>query len=294
MLMKNKSIKSYTYLYLFGFSLVLSGILSLSFPVLAQQTEDYEVWDQISETMGLITEMDYQLEDKDEKKLLIRLGVIGGIAPEYRGADEYRFSYAPNIHIVWNDWLYLKGRKLGVELFDKGGFYGGAFVRYNGGRSENNDGLEGLGDISRTFTSGAYLNYRYQGLRLKSEVRHDFLNEGHGTLAIFRLGSRLPWNDPLFYLGVETTWASREHMRTFFGVNNLQGLASGLTRYQPDAGMRDVSVNLSSAYKFSQHWSVAAQLRYQYLLGDAADSPIVRASGSRHGLVAGMGLSYEF
>ena len=294
MLMKNNSIKSVAYHRTWLSKLVMPLVLTLPFSAFSQQTEDFEVWSQISETMGLITEMDYQLDDKDEKKWLVRLGIIGGLAPEYRGADEYRFSYAPNIHIAWNDWLYLRGRKLGIKLFDTDSFYGGAFVRFNGGRSENNDGLEGLGDISRTFTSGVYLNYRFKGLRLKTEVRHDFFNEGHGTLAIFRLGSRLPWNDPLFYLGIETTWASKEHMRTFYGISPIQSLRSGLAGYQPGAGLRDVSLNLSSAYKFGQHWSLAGQIRYQYLLGDAADSPIVRTTGSRHGLVAGVGLSYEF
>ena len=294
MLMRNILVNSITYPRLARHVLILSALFSLPFSLPAQQTEDFEVWSQLTETMGLITEMDYQVDERDEKKWLVRLGIIGGIAPEYRGADEYRFSYAPNLHIEWNNWLYLKGRKLGVRLFDSNGFSSGAFVRFNGGRSENNDGLEGLGDISRTFTSGLYLNYRFKGLRLKSEVRHDFFNEGHGTLAIFRLGSRLPWNDPLFYLGIETSWASREHMRTFYGVSPAQSLRSGLAAYAPGAGLRDVSFNLSSGYKFAEHWSIAAQIRYQYLLGDAADSPIVRANGSRHGLVAGVGLSYEF
>ncbi len=294
MLMKIYPIKSGAYFYPLKFLVVFCGIVHLSLPALAQQTEDYEVWDELSENMGLITEMDYRLEDKDEKKLLVRLGVIGGIAPEYRGADEYRFSYAPNIHIVWNDWLFIKGRKLGVQIFDEGGFYSGAFVRFNGGRSDDNNGLQGLGDISRTFTSGAYLNYRYKGLRLKTEVRHDFFNEGHGTLAIVRLGSRLPWRDPLFYLGVESTWASKEYMQTFFGVNAVQSIRSGLSPYNPGAGIRDVSLSISSSYDFSTHWSLAGQLRYQYLLGDAADSPIVIDSGSRHGFIAGLGLSYTF
>jgi outer membrane protein len=262
--------------------------------VFAQDTEDFEVWDSISESMGLITDMEHQAGDLSEKDLLVRVGVIGGMAAEYRGSDEYEFSYAPNIHIVWNDFLFIKGRKLGVQVFNTEHFYGGAFIRYTGGRSDNNDGLEGLGDISRTFTSGAYLNYRYEGIRLKTEVRHDFLQEGHGTLLVASLGSKIPWHQPLFYVGVETTWASKEYMTTFFGINNFQAMQSGLSQYSPGSAFRDVSLNLSSRYKFAKHWSVTGQLRYEHLLEAAADSPIVKDVGSENNFVVGLGLNYTF
>jgi MipA family protein len=261
---------------------------------IAQDTEDYEVWDRMSESMDLLTEMQDQVEEISEKELLIRLGVIGGVAPEYNGSDEYQISYAPNIHIVWNDFLFIKGRKLGVQAFNTEHFYGGAFVRYNGGRSEDNDGLAGLGDISRTFTSGAYLNYRYQGIRLKTEVRHDFFNEGHGTLVLASLGTRVPWNKPLFYIGVETTWASSNYMNTFFGIDAFQSLRSGLSQYRSDSGIRDVALNLSSAYKFDKHWSLSGQISYRHLLDNAADSPIVKDVGTENNFIVGLGLNYSF
>lgn len=263
-------------------------------PAFANDTQDYEVWDHASESMGLITEMEPQVEDSDEEELLVRLGVIGGVAPEYRGSDEYELSYAPSIYIVWKDFLFIKGRKLGVQAFNGKHFYGGAFVRYTGGRSDNNDGLEALGDISRTFTGGAYLNYRYEGIRLKTEVRHDFFDEGHGTLLIASLSSRIPWSDPLFQISVETTWASKEYMNTFYGINNFQSMQSGLRQYEADSGMRDVSLNLGTTYKFDEHWSVSAQASYQHLLGDVADSPIVKDVGSENNFVLGVGLNYTF
>lgn len=276
-----------------GLSIIICCLFTVS-KVIAQDTEDYEVWDGVSENMGLITEMQHQVDDLDEEELLIRVGVIGGLAAEYRGSDEYELSYAPNIQIVWKDFLFIKGRKLGVQVFNGEHFYAGVFVRYTGGRSDNNDGLEGLGDISRTFTSGAYLNYRYEGIRLKTEVRHDFFNEGHGTILLASLSSRIPWNNPLFYVGVETTWASKKHMNTFFGINNFQSLQSGLSQYGADSGMRDVSLNLSSGYSFDDHWSVSGQVSYRYLLADAADSPIVKDVGSDDNFIVGVGLNYTF
>jgi outer membrane protein len=260
----------------------------------AQNTEDYEVWGNISETMGLITEMDYQVSEGSEGEWLVKLGVIGGLAPEYRGSEQYKFSGAPNIHIEWNDFLYLKGRKLGVRFINAKHVYGGAFLRYNGGREDDDDGLRGLGDISRTVTSGVYLNFRYQGIRLRTEVRHDFLDEGHGTLVIMRLGVRLPWKDPLFRLELETSWADDVYMDTFFSVSNFQSLRSGLSQYRAESGLRDVSLSLSSGFEIDQHWSLSGQVRYRRLLGDAADSPIVSEVGSENNFVVGLGLNYTF
>lgn len=274
--------------------LLLACLGVFTTPVFAHSTEDYEVWDQVSESMGLITDLQHRVKDLEEEELLIRIGVIGGVAPEYQGSDEYELSYAPNIYIVWHDFLFIKGRKLGIQAFNSTHFYGGAFVRYTGGRSDNNDGLEALGDISRTFTSGAYLNYRYEGIRLKTEVRHDFFEEGHATLLIASLSSRIPWRDPLFQLSVETTWASKEYMNTFFGISRFQSMQSGLAQFDANSGIRDVSFNLGTAYKFDEHWSVSAQAIYQHLLGDAADSPIVRDVGSENNFILGLGLNYTF
>lgn len=292
--MNNYLINSITYRKIICLLPVFFWLLLGSFNIHGQETEDFEVWDSLSDDLGLITDMEYQVKDADEKELVMRLGMIGGVAPGYRGSDEYEFSYAPNIHMVWNDFVFIKGRKLGVKLFDNGHFYGGAFVRYTGGRSDNNDGLEGLGDISRTLTSGAYLRFRYEGIRLKTELRHDILNEGHGTIALFSVSSKIPWERPLFSLAVESTWASSKYMDTFFSINSFQSFRSGLSEYYADSGFRNVSVSLSTGYELTEHWSVNGQVRYQRLIGDAADSPIVSEVGSENNFIAGVGLNYTF
>jgi len=282
----------YRHRFLWFYALIWPTVLLA--PALAQDTGDFEVWGNMSSNMGLISKMEYQVEDLEESELFGRVGVIGGTAPEYSGSDEHKFAYAPNIHTVWNGFLFIKGRKLGVQVINSKHFYSGAFVHYTSWRSENNDRLEGPGDVSRTFTSGGYLNFRYEGIRLKTEVRHDYFNEGHGTLMIANFGSRVPWKDPFFYLGIETTWASRKYMDTFIGLNNFQAMQSGLVRYNAGSGIRDVSLNLGSAYKLDEHWSLSGQLRFQRLLGDAVDSPMVRDVGSENNFVAGLGLNYAF
>jgi outer membrane protein len=48
------------------------------------------------------------------------------------------------------------------------------------------------------------------------------------------------------------------------------------------------------SYQFDDRWGVFGYARYARLVGDAANSPIVRAFGSRNQLSGGIGLNYTF
>ncbi len=272
---------------------VVLACLVLGVAVNAQDTEDFDQWSNLSE------QEDFDPEPTPDAKgergdWFVRLGVLGGVAPAYLGSDNYELAYAPDIKIVWKDRVFIRGRKLGVNIFRYEQVKAGAFVRYSGGRSENNEGLEGLGDVDMTITGGAFFNYRYKILRFKSEIRHDLLGNDQGTMAIARLGSKFPFKAPMFSFNVGGTWTSGEYMDTFYGISARQSLRSGLRQYDADAGIRDVFVHLATGYKLSQHWRVTVQAQYRRLLADAADSPIVQDRGSRNSFVGGLGLSYTF
>jgi outer membrane scaffolding protein for murein synthesis (MipA/OmpV family) len=260
----------------------------------AQETQEFEAWARAVE----MEESGESLEPGDERYVrddwYVRIGVIGGAVPGYLGSSHYEGSYAPRAKIVWRDRVFLNDRQLGVNAYKDDRLAVGPFLRYTGGRSDSNDGLEGMGHVDRTLMAGGFLNYRLGPARFKSEVRTDVLDEGQGTLAIARLGARLPLRAPLFNVYLSTTWASAEHMRTFFGVDAGQSVRAGLDEYDADAGFRDVAVSLSGGHAFTERWSVGAQVEFQHLLGDAADSPLVEERGSPDQLVIGVGLNYTF
>ncbi len=260
----------------------------------AQETEDFESWAKTIEA----EDSGETLEPADESHVrddwYVRLGIIGGAVPGFMGSDHYEGSYAPRVKIVWRDRVFLNDRQLGINLFKNDVMAIGPFLRYTGGRSDNNEGLEGMGDIDRTVAAGGFFNYRLGELRFKSEVRQDILDARQGLLAIARLGTRIPWDLPLVNVYVSGTWASGEYMQSFFGVNAVQSMRTGLPGYEPDAGIRDVSLSLSSGYEFTDNWTLGGQVEYQRLLGDAADSPLVKQQGSQNQFVIGLGLSYTF
>lgn len=272
----------------------LLWVASALIPVAAQQTQELEAWAGSVET----EESGDSLEPGDEKFVrddwYVRIGVIGGAVPGYLGSDHYEGSYAPRAKIVWRDRVFLNDRQLGANLYKDNGLAFGPLLRYTGGRSDNNEGLEGMGHVDRTLTAGGFLNYRLGPWRFKSELRHDVLDGQQGTLAIVRVGTRIPWSAPAVSIYASTTWASNEHMNSFFGVDPVQSARTGLPAYDADAGIRDVAVSLSSGFAILEHWSVGGHVEYRHLLGDAADSPLVEEQGSAHQLVIGVGLNYTF
>jgi outer membrane protein len=264
-------------------------------PTGAAETEDFDLWEMIAEALDFTPGLEDETDADRPRDLFVRLGIIGGVAPQYSGSSYYDPGYAPDITVEWKEQVIWRGRKLGFYARRGDNIRAGGFIRYTGGRSDSNRGLRDLGDVSRTATAGAFFQYRYGGLRFKSEFRQDILSEGHGTVVLVKLGSKIPWRGkPLFSAEVGTSWASADYTETFYSITAAQALRSGLREYNAGSGIRDVSLSLSSGYQFGNHWTLAGQIKYIRLLGDAADSSIVADIGSADGLVAGLGLSYTF
>jgi outer membrane protein len=77
-------------------------------------------------------------------------------------------------------------------------------------------------------------------------------------------------------------------------VDDEAALASGLPAYRPDGGVYAVAATSGLSYQFSPRWGAFGFAQYERLVGDAADSPIVRDLGSRNQFSGGIGLSYTF
>jgi outer membrane protein len=64
--------------------------------------------------------------------------------------------------------------------------------------------------------------------------------------------------------------------------------------YRPDSGVKDASLGGSLRHALGPRWSLITFARVGYLLGDAADSPIVRDRGERLQPSVGLVLAYGF
>ena len=86
--------------------------------------------------------------------------------------------------------------------------------------------------------------------------------------------------------------ATTQYMKTYFGVTPVESVQSGLGVYNPSGGIKGAGFEVSGRYEFTPQWALVGMAFYERLVGDAADSPIVRL-GDDNQITAKLGLSYK-
>ena len=255
----------------------------------ADAMDEAEVWAGISEE---INEAPVYEDDKAKsRKWTLKIGLSGGVSPDYEGSNDYGFGFGPNITAAWGGVIFYKGKSLGANLIRRENLKAGLIVARAAKRKEDdNDKLEGLGDIDGGLEVGGFVSYKKKPWRFKAEARQE-VDSGHeGALLELSVGTDLPLAKPLVFVELGTTLVDDDYMESFFSVDAQQSADSGLKRYNADAGIKDVNLSISTGYPINERWRIGVILEYKRLLGDAADSPIV---DDKNQFIAGIGLSYH-
>ena len=78
-------------------------------------------------------------------------------------------------------------------------------------------------------------------------------------------------------------------------IASIKAAINGLVpAYRPSGGLNSVGVASSLSYDWSPEWSTTVSVSYARLVGDAADSPIVKRFGSENQFTFGASVSYSF
>lgn len=224
----------------------------------------------------------------------VRLGAFGMLKPEYDGSDEYEVTGFPDIDIRWRDFVFLNGRDgFGVRLWDDGMLSLATSVGYVFGRDhDKSDDLNGLGDIEGGAAAIVRGGLKYRGFSFTTRLSHQFTGDDTGVLADFGLGyswrSRHGW---FVRPGLKASYASGEYMDRYFSITTGQSGSSGLPAYDADAGFKSVGLGLMGGYAFDRNWSITTRASWDRLIGDAADSPVVK---DKDQFSLGAGISYRF
>jgi outer membrane protein len=135
----------------------------------------------------------YEDEHDSEREWALSIGLTGGFSPDYEGSNDYGFGYGPNISASWRDTIYYKGKTLGANLIRQKKIKAGLLLTKSSGRSEDdNDKLEGQGDVDGSIEAGGFLNYRMKPFRFRVEVRQDIGSGHEGALVIMSASTKLP------------------------------------------------------------------------------------------------------
>jgi outer membrane protein len=230
---------------------------------------------------------------------IVTVGPGASVAPRYPGADSYRINPAPIFD------LRREGDPLGFEAPDEGAGIGllgrdsridiGPAIAFQGKRRERDVGAA-VGNVPFTVEAGAFVEaWLGQSLRVRAEGRRGV--GGHdGWLG--DLGADLVAESAtsVFSIGPRLRWADNRYHDAYFGVTPAVAAGTGLAAFDPGGGIYAVGGTASARHQFGSNdrWGIHAYARYDRLVGDAADSPIVTRFGSRDQFGAGLGLSYTF
>ena len=232
------------------------------------------------------------------------VGVGFGIAPDYEGSDDQTFGVLPAGQLTFGKRnIRLIGTTLSANLIDHEFLRLGPSLNYRFGREDVEDEVVNtMTDIDGSVELGAFagiemLNDANPRYRFSASV--EFLQDisgGHeGWLTQFSARYWRPLSKPLdFGIGVSFTYAGEDYMSTYFSVNARDASASGLARFDAEAGAKDLSVTPKFIFHISKQWHLGFGFRYKLLIGDAADSPVVDVQGSKNQFLAGLGLIYSW
>ncbi|HYD37635.1 MAG TPA: MipA/OmpV family protein [Allosphingosinicella sp.] len=228
---------------------------------------------------------------------VVRIGLGAEIVPDHVGADGTRWSPMVNFDLKREGRLFefeAPDESFGFGLIDVGSLEIGPALNLERSRKPSRFPVP-VEKVPTTIEAGAFVQlYLADSLRVRGELRrglggHDGWISQLSADFVARRG-----DDYVFSIGPRFTWADSEYQRAYFGVTPALSAASGLATFTPDSGARGIGAATSLTYQFSPKWGIQAYGRFERLIGDAGDSPLIRAFGSRSQISAGLALSYTF
>ncbi len=227
---------------------------------------------------------------------VVTLGAYGVVEPEFLGSRDYTFSGRPiiDIHAAGaREWLTLPNDAFSLTLYQTGNFRAGAAGDYLNNRTHNDDpsALRGLHDIDYTLELGGFAEY-YPVPFVRTRVELLQGVTGADGLAANLMADFIYSPDPrwLFTVGPRLQIVNEQYQSAFFTDN----AASGLTPYHAAGGINSAGADATARYNLTECFSIRAFGEWDRLLGDAADSPIVKQRGSADQFEVGLGAAYKF
>ena len=238
----------------------------------------------------------------------IRLGLGPVVGPTYEGSNDYKVNPVPVVSLRYRNLIEVDNNEVKLIAFNRlfgagtstasgGVLKAGPLVSINFGRKESySPDLRGMGNVGTSFELGGFVSYAFNAnTRVRLRARQDVVS-GHRGATVSADATQAFIRGANFALGgvVSGTWATARYMRSFFGVSPAQAAASGYPVFSISSGFKDVEVGLNGNYRVTDRWALVANVSFECLIGDAANSPIVRLKGSANQVNLSTFVVYSF
>lgn len=236
-------------------------------------------------------------------------GAIGPLlsnGPAYAGAAERKTRLMPGFYLRYGNLSVTNAsgfitrtneevvRGLGLDLNPRQDLKLTLGLRFDGGRSDTDSfALQGLGGIRATVRARLAARWLIdEHWRLSGALSVDALGRGGGYLGDMSLSREQRWSPSTTWIaGVAAAVAGDRYMQTYFGVTPAQAMRTGLAVYEPQSGVRDVTLFANLRSELNARWVLLSGVSSTRMLGPAADSPLTKKPSS---VAVTAGLAWSF
>ena len=238
-----------------------------------------------------------QEQDATDESRRTRIGLGPQLVPSFPGASSVSVRPLVDVARARGDTPFAfeaPDESFGFPVLRSGGLAIGPAIGFEGSRSRKDVGGN-LPKVGLTVELGGFVQYALsESFRVRAELRqglggHKGLIANVGADFVAREGDQ--W---LLSIGPRLTIADRKYHRAYFSVAPADAAASGLPAYSAGGGIQAAGVTAGYIRQLSRRWGIYSYAKYDRLVGDPADSPIVSRYGSRNQYSGGLALTYTF
>ena len=180
-------------------AVLISTLCFANVSTAGETMDEAELWAGVSDEINEAPV--YDDAEADKRKWSLSIGLGGGVSPDYEGSNDYEFGFGPNISATWRNTIFYRGKSLGVNIIRQKNLKAGLIAaRAAKRKDDDNDKLEGLGDVDSGIEVGGFVSYRNKPWRFKAEARQEVASGHEGALVELSVGTDLPLAKPLVFV----------------------------------------------------------------------------------------------
>ena len=228
----------------------------------------------------------------------VGLGVA--MIPQYEGSKDYNAAPAPffRAQMPTGQFLQLIGGTLTANVVEDHTWQAGPLLRYRGERNpadiDNNYVKYNTKKGDAAIELGGFVGFQANQWNARFEIAQDVADAHDGLLATLSGGYTFPLSDVASVaLNLSSTYASDKYMEAYFNGPIVVG-STPVGYHTAGAGIKDVSAAVIGRYSIDRNWGLMGAVRLTSLVGDTADSPVVKNGGSDSQMVVGVLATYAF
>ena len=230
----------------------------------------------------------------------LKVGAAGFVAPRYEGAKSYMLQASPIIS--------LSRQTAGAPRFSsrddnpsfaiyeneivRAGITGKLVMPRDRGDS---DDLKALKAVKFGLEAGVFAEvYPTDWMRFRTDIRRG-IRSHNGFVADISADAFMDVTPTIrVSAGPRVSIASDDYMDAYYKVTNKRSAKYGLSAYDPEGGFKSVGVGTEVNWQATDKIQAGAFAQYNRLVGDAADSSLVKEKGSPNQFIIGISTSYKF